>query len=71
MLREGGSGIVRNGVAVPVVTKYRHLGLWFQNNLSWDVHIESVVHKVESVKGCYMPIWKSRHIKVEVKRIVL
>jgi hypothetical protein len=65
------SGIVWNGVAVPVVTKYRYLGLWFQNNLAWDVHFESVVQKAESAKCCYMPIWKSRHIKVEVKRIVL
>ena len=65
------SGIVWDEVAVPVVSKYCYLGVWFQNTLAWDVQFESVMRKAESAKYCYMPIWKSRHIKVEVKRIVL
>jgi hypothetical protein len=60
-----------NGVNVPVVDKYCYLGLWFQNNCSWNVHFEEVMKKVERRKNMLMPVWKSRHISVEVKRIVM
>jgi hypothetical protein len=69
--RLSASGIVWDGVPVPVTTKYCYLGLWFQNTLAWDVHFEHIVRKVQNAKQRYMPIWKNRHIKVEVKRIVL
>jgi hypothetical protein len=65
------SGIMWNGVNVPVVDKYCYLGLWFQNNCSWNVHFEEVMKKVERRKNMLMPVWKSRHISVEVKRIVM
>jgi len=65
------SGITWNGVNVPVVDRYCYLGLWFQNNCSWNVHFEEVMKKVERRKNMLMPVWKSRHISVEVKRIVL
>ena len=65
------SGIVWNGVHVPVVSKYRYLGLLFENNCSWNAHLEEVLKKVEQRKNMFMPLWKNRHIKVEVKRIVL
>jgi hypothetical protein len=35
------------------------------------VHFEEVMKKVERRKNMLMPVWKSRHISVEVKRIVL
>jgi hypothetical protein len=60
-----------NGVNVPVVDKYCYLGLWFQNNCSWNVHFEEVMKKVERQQNMLMPVWKSRHISVEVKRIVM
>ena len=65
------SGIMWNGVPVPVVSKYRYLGLLFENNCSWNAHLEEVLKKVEQRKNMFMPLWKNRHIKVEVKRIVL
>jgi hypothetical protein len=58
-------------VNVPVVDKYCYLGLWFQNNCSWNVHFEEVMKKVERRKNMLMPVWKSRQISVEVKRIVI
>ena len=65
------SGIIWNGVPVPVTSRYCYLGLWFQNTLAWDVHFDHIVKKVQNATKRYMPIWKSRHINVEVKRIVL
>jgi hypothetical protein len=65
------SGIVWGGVPVPVVQKYCYLGLWFQSDLSREVHFQHVLHKMQNVTRCYMPLWKSRHVSVEVKRIVL
>ena len=52
------SGIVWNGVPVPVTAKYCYLGLWFQNTLAWDVHFDHVVKKVQNTKQRFMPIWK-------------
>jgi hypothetical protein len=65
------SGIVWNGVPVPVVSEYCYLGLWFNNACNWTTHFENMLAKVQRVKGGLMPIWKSRHISVEVKRIIL
>jgi hypothetical protein len=65
------SGIVWNGVPVPVVAKYCYLGLWFQNDCSWNLHFDEMMRKVERRKNMLMPIWKNRHISVEVKRIVM
>ena len=65
------SGIVWNGVPVPVVSKYRYLGLLFENNCSWNAHFEEVLKKAEQRKNMFMPLWKNRHVAVEVKRIVL
>jgi hypothetical protein len=65
------TGIVWNGVPVPVAYKYCYLGLWFCSDLSWNTHFDHVMQKVQKVTKCYMPLWKSRHISVEVKRIVL
>jgi hypothetical protein len=65
------SDIVWDGVPVPIASKYCYLGLWFQNDLSWDVHFEHVLQKVQKVTKCFMPLWKNRHINVEIKRIVL
>jgi hypothetical protein len=65
------SGIVWNGVPVPVVAKYCYLGLWFQNTCSWNLHFDEMMKKVERRKNMLMPIWKNRHISVEVKRIVM
>jgi hypothetical protein len=54
------------------VSKYRYLGLLFENNCSWNAHLEEVLKKVEQTKNMFvMPLRKNRHIKVEVKRIVL
>jgi hypothetical protein len=58
------SGIMWNEVNVPVVDKYCYLGLWFQNNCSWNVHFEEVMKKVERQKNMLMPVWKSRHISI-------
>jgi hypothetical protein len=65
------SGIVWNGVPVPVVADYCYLGLWFNNKCTWDTHVDQMLQKVLRVKAGLMPIWKSRRISVEVKRIVL
>jgi hypothetical protein len=65
------SGIVWNGVPVPVVAKYRYLGLWFQNDCSWNLHFDEMMKTVEKRKNMLMPVWKNRHISVEVKRIVM
>jgi hypothetical protein len=65
------SGIVWNGVPVPVVSEYRYLGLWFHNSCSWEYHMQEMLKKVQRVTDSLMPIWKSRGIAVEVKRIVL
>jgi len=65
------SGIVWNGVPVPVVTKYCYLGLWFQNNCSWNTHFEATMQKVGRRVAMLMPVWKNRHITVPVKRIVM
>ena len=65
------SGITWHGVSVPMVDKYCYLGLWFQNNCLWNVHFEEVMKKAERRKNMLMPVWKSRHISVEVKRIVM
>jgi hypothetical protein len=65
------SGIVWNGVPVPVVPEYCYLGLWFNNTCTWDTHLDRMLQKVLSVKAGLMPIWKSRLISVEVTRIVL
>jgi hypothetical protein len=65
------SGIVWNNVPVPVVSEYCYLGLWFNNTCTWTTHFEKMLAKVQRVKGALMPIWKSRSISVEVKRILL
>lgn len=65
------SGIVWNGVSVPVVSEYRYLGLWFHNSCTWESHMQEMVRKVQRVKDSLMPVWKSRYISVEVKRVVL
>lgn len=65
------SGIVWNGVPVPVVSEYCYLGLWFNNACNWNTHFEKMLAKVHRVKGGLMPVWKSRLISVEVKRIIL
>jgi hypothetical protein len=48
------SGIMWNGVNVPEVDKYCYLGLWFQNNCSWNVHFEEVMKKVERRKNMHV-----------------
>jgi hypothetical protein len=65
------SGIVWDGVPVPVVSEYCYLGLWFNNTFTWGTHFNKMLEKVQRVKSRLMPIWKSRQISVEVKRIVL
>lgn len=65
------SGIVWDDMLVPVVSKYCYLGLWFENSCSWNAHFEHVLKKAEQRKNMFMAVWKNRHIKVEVKRIVL
>ncbi|KAF6255902.1 hypothetical protein COO60DRAFT_1532239 [Scenedesmus sp. NREL 46B-D3] len=65
------SGIVWNNVPVPVVSEYCYLGLWFNNTCTWTTHFEKMLAEVQRVKGALMPIWKSRSISVEVKRILL
>jgi len=65
------SGIVWNGEEVPVVDKYKYLGLWFQADCGWRYHFEQTLARVEGVKRRLMPLWKSRHVCVDVKRIVL
>jgi len=65
------SGIVWNGEQVPVVDKYCYLGLWFHNTCSWSYHVEQMLLKAEKVAKRLMPLWKNRHVCVEVKRIVL
>ena len=65
------SGIVWNGVSVPVVDKYRYLGLWFENDCSWKYHCEQTLYRAEQVKKRLMPLWKNRHVCVDVKRILL
>jgi hypothetical protein len=65
------SGIVWNGVPVPVVSEYCYLGLWFNTACTWDTHITKMLQKAARVSASLMPIWKSRRISVEVKRIVL
>ena len=65
------SGIIWNDVPVPVVSEYCYLGLWFNDACNWSTHFDKMLDKVQRVKAGLMPIWKSRHISVEVKRIVL
>lgn len=65
------SGIVWGGVAVPVVTEYRYLGLWFQDDCKWSKHFAEVMQKADARVKRLMPVWLSRRIKVEVKRVVL
>jgi len=65
------SGICWNGNAIPVVSEYCYLGLWFQNDCSWNVHFVEMMKKAERRKSMLMPVWKSRHISVEVKRIIM
>jgi hypothetical protein len=50
---------------------YCYLGLWFNNACNWNTHFEKMLTKVHRVKGGLMPVWKSRLISVEVKRIIL
>jgi hypothetical protein len=65
------SGIVRNGMPVPVVSEYCYLGLCFNTTCTWDTHINKMLQKAARVSASLMPIWKSRRISVEVKGIVL
>lgn len=65
------SGIVWNNEPVPVVDRYCYLGLWFQNDCGWHYHFEQTLLRAESVKQRLMPIWKNRHVCVDVKRILL
>lgn len=65
------SGIVWNGVPVPVVAEYCYLGLWLHNSCTWECHFNHVMEKVKTRQQSLMRIWKSRHISVEVKRILL
>jgi hypothetical protein len=55
-----------NGVPVPVVSE-RYLGIWFNNACNWNTPYE----KMHCVQDGLMPVWKSRHISVEVKRFIL
>jgi hypothetical protein len=65
------SGIVWNNESVPVVDKYCYLGLWFQNDCSWRYHFQQTMERAERVKNRLMPLWKNRHVSVDVKRVVL
>jgi exonuclease III len=65
------SGIVWNGVPVPVVKQYCYLGLTFQNNCSWNANFAAMMHKVNRRVAMLMPVWKNRYINVQVKRIVM
>ncbi len=65
------SGIVWNNESVPVIDKYCYLGLWFQNDCGWRYHIQQTLERAEKVKNRLMPVWKNRHVSVDVKRVLL
>jgi hypothetical protein len=45
--------------------------MWFNNACDWSTHLEKTLKKLQRVKGGLMAVWKSRHISLEVKRIIL
>jgi hypothetical protein len=51
---------------IGIAARQLHITVPFENT-----HFEKMLAKVHRVKGGLMPVWKSRHISVEVKRIIL
>lgn len=57
---------------IPVVQKYKYLGLIFTSNLSWKLHYESLLHKCKSYAGALCSIISRSPIvsPVEVRTLV-
>ena len=58
------------GELVPVVDKYKYLGVWFNDKWSWSDHIAYILLKVERAVGSIeYRFWKNRSADVKTKTI--
>lgn len=55
---------------MPIVSKYKYLGVWFNNSWSWSDHVQFVLCHSERVLKMYEHrFWKNRAVDVEAKVI--
>lgn len=58
------------GEIVPVVERYKYLGIWFNKSWTWEDHIEHVLRKMdELVNQVEHRFWKNRAVDVRSKMI--
>ena len=58
------------GDKVPIVSKYKYLGVWFNDKWDWSDHVECVLSRTEKrVKALEWRLWRNRAVDVETKVI--
>jgi len=58
------------GKPVEIVKKYKYLGIWFTDKLTWDVHIEYMLDKAEKRSQSLRPLITNNRIPVKAKIMV-
>ena len=58
------------GKRVPVVGKYKYLGIWFNESLTWDAHIEYMMHKANKRSKSLRPLLTNGRVPVRAKLLV-
>jgi len=59
-----------NGDKVPIVSKYKYLGIWFNDQWSWSDHVEYVLLQAQRAVSQYeFRFWKNRAVDVKTKVI--
>ena len=56
---------------LPRVDQYTYLGVEFEKNCSWDVHIRKLVEKGKARVGKLNPILTDRHLDTRIKAVIL
>lgn len=59
-----------NGEQVPIVFRYKYLGVLFNNDWNWHDHIDYILLRTEkAVKSLEWRLWKNRAVDIETKVI--
>jgi len=58
------------GKVVPVVGKYKYLGIWFTENLTWDAHIAKMLEKASKRTSSLYSFLSKNRVPVRAKMLV-